>query len=336
MKNNEIGQGSLLRRVRHCGRVGVSLFLLSMILGVLPPTPTAFASAQIPPTRIPVDSSVSGFYFLNATEALVLGTDHKLWLEHAPFGSVPPARTQIDGSVSNFFAFSDTEVLVLGTDQKLWLTHAPFGQLPPPRTQIDDSVSAFQALSDTEILVLGTDQKLWLTHAPFGHVPPPRTPVDSDVSNFHFVPGSSDKEILVLGTDQKLWLEHAPFGVVPPGRLQIDDSVSAFEGVNDTEVYVIGTDGNLWLEHAPFSSSNIPPERVFLYEDVRSFQIYTSILRFGGGFVVLYTDSSLWVDGGVEIDVNVSAFQQHFALLPKEVFVLDTSSNLWIEVPPFG
>jgi hypothetical protein len=32
----------------------------------------------------------------------VLGTDGKLWLEFAPFGTVPPARTQVDGMCERF------------------------------------------------------------------------------------------------------------------------------------------------------------------------------------------------------------------------------------------
>lgn len=73
---------------------------------------------------------------------LALGSDGKLWLEHAPVGNVTPSRQQVDGDVRAFLGLEDNNqtVLVLGTDGKLWLEHAPFGAVPPARTQIDANV----------------------------------------------------------------------------------------------------------------------------------------------------------------------------------------------------
>ena len=40
------------------------------------------------------------FQATDTKNALVLGTDGKLWLEHAPFGSVPSPRQQVDANVA--------------------------------------------------------------------------------------------------------------------------------------------------------------------------------------------------------------------------------------------
>jgi hypothetical protein len=211
-------------------------------------------------TTSKIDEDVKGFQWLSDSEILVLGSDNKLWLEHAPFGNVPPGRIQVDSNVYNFQAFSDSEILVLGIDGKLWLEHAPFGNVPPSRVQVDANVTTnltspglaarpFQALSDSEILVLGSDGKLWLERAPFGHVPPARVQVDGSVLNFQAI---DDNTVVVLGRNENLWLEHASFGHVPPAREQIDANVIAFEALSTTLIGVKGDDNNLWLEQAPF------------------------------------------------------------------------------------
>ena len=83
---------------------------------------------------------------------MVLGTDGKLWLEHAPFGNVPPGREQVDANVRAFQGFQSLigglTALVLGTEGNLWLEHPPFGNVPPSRQQVDGNVRAFQGLDD--------------------------------------------------------------------------------------------------------------------------------------------------------------------------------------------
>src|SRR5712691_10221649 len=92
----------LKRGLRHASRIGLSLLVLSMILGVLAPLPTASAEATVPPPRKQIDSNVIGFQFLSDAQGFVLGSDLKLWLLHAPFGNVPPGRTLVDTNVIGF------------------------------------------------------------------------------------------------------------------------------------------------------------------------------------------------------------------------------------------
>src|SRR5882724_8540419 len=150
MKTVSRFRASLLPVLMRIGRVGFSLVALSLVLGALAPLPTAFASAHNFASRVQIDANVLEFQLLSDTQGFVVGTDLKLWLVHAPFGSVPPSgRTQIDANVIAFQALSATQILVLGTDHNLWLEHAPFGSVPPGRTHIDASVSRFQVVLGT-------------------------------------------------------------------------------------------------------------------------------------------------------------------------------------------
>jgi hypothetical protein len=42
---------------------------------------------------------VQTFRVFDSSTILVQSNDDKLWLEHAPFGTVPPVRQQVDGNV---------------------------------------------------------------------------------------------------------------------------------------------------------------------------------------------------------------------------------------------
>jgi hypothetical protein len=327
-------------------RVGLSLFVLSLALGILASSPAALAHMHVPPTRTHIDSDVKSFQFLSASEVAVLGNNGKLWLEHAPFGNVPPGRTLIDGggfgwSVVSFEAISDTEFLILRdaslVDNVLRLVG------PNSFAEIDTDVKGFQWLSDSEILVLGHDNKLWLEHAPFGNVPPGRFQVDANVVTFQ---AFSDNEIVVLGTDGKLWLERGPFGNVPPSRVQIDANVTtnlnspalgarSFQALSDTQILVLGTDSKLWLEQAPFG--RVPPSRVQVDGSALNFQAID-----GNTIVVLGQDEKLWLEhapfGHVppareQIDEDAIAFQELSTTL---VGVKGDDNNLWLEQAPFG
>jgi hypothetical protein len=332
---------------------GLSFFVLSLVLGVLAPSPAALAHAHFPPTRTHIDSDVKSFQFLSASEVAVVGNDGKLWLEHAPFGIVPPGRTLLDsggfdGAVGGFQMISDTEFLVEEVPaafagiinvfpNDLFLVRSGIS------LKIDEDVKGFQWLSDNEILVLGSDNKLWLEHAPFGNVPPGRFQVDANVVNFQ---AFSDSEIVVLGTDGKLWLERGPFGNVPPSRVQIDANVTTnlnspalaarpFQALSDTQILVLGTDGKLWLEQAPFG--HVPPSRVQVDGSALNFQAID-----GNTVVVLGQNKNLWLEhapfGHVpptreQIDANAIAFQ---ALSTTLVGVKGDDNNLWLEQAPFG
>jgi hypothetical protein len=302
---------------------------------------------KVPPARQQVDASVAmgpptggfisvreknTFQALSYEEVLVLGSNGKLWLEFAPFGTASPLRLQVDDDVEAFQALSDREILVLGSNGNLWLEKAPFGKAPPARVQVDSSVAAFQALSDTEVLVLGKNGNLWLEQAPFGKVPPAREQVDANVADFEAL---SDTEVLVLGKNGNLWLEQAPFGKVPPAREQVDASVTAFKALSDTEILVLGKNGNLWLEQAPFGK--VPPARVQIDANVTAFQGLSATEVF-----VLGDNGNLWLEQApfgkipperVQVDSKVTAFQ---ALSNVEVVVLGENGNLWFEHAPFG
>jgi hypothetical protein len=64
----------------------------------------------VPPPRQQVDANVEDFQPLDGETIYVLGTDGKLWLEHAPFNNIPPKREQVDGNVAGFQALSATVV----------------------------------------------------------------------------------------------------------------------------------------------------------------------------------------------------------------------------------
>ncbi|GHO90422.1 hypothetical protein KSF_004700 [Reticulibacter mediterranei] len=329
-------------------RVGLSLFVLSLMVGLLAPSTPGLAHAHVPPARIHIDSDVKFFHFFSATEVAVMGNNGNLWLEHAPFGHVPPDRTLIhggtDGAVPvSFQAISDTEFLVrdvprsvfLGDFSELLLFRAPFGLANS--TSIDDNVDGYQWLSDTQILVLGLDSKLWLEHAPFGlgHNPPGRLQVDGNVAGFQAL---SDTQILVLGKDGKLWLEYGPFGHVPPNRLWVDDSVAGFQALSDTQILVLGKDGKLWLEHAPFGV--VPPGRVQVDASVDSFRFLDS-----NTILVRGIDGKLWLEHGPfghvppareQIDGGVAALVGFQPLSATLVGVKGNDNNLWLEQAPFG
>lgn len=208
-------------------RVVLSLVVLSLVVGVLAPSATAFAAAHVPPARTHlersprffssrtlIDSSVQFFHFFSSTEAMVLGTNGNLWLEQGPFGTVPPQRIQLDFGTASFQAISDTQFLDLDSGV-LSLTYLDIASHPYSlsSTIVDDNVQAYQwlsyiGLSAFEILVLGDDGKLWLEQGPVSPVPPDRVQVDGNVASFQFLDLNT---ILVKGTDNKLWLEQGPF-----------------------------------------------------------------------------------------------------------------------------
>jgi hypothetical protein len=148
-----------------------------------------------PPGRTLVDGNVEAFQWAPNTltppdldTLYVLGTDGKLWLEHAPFGKIPPVREQVDANVAAFQALDRNTVYILGLDGNLWLAHAvngKFGNVPPSREHVDGNVQDFQALDANTVYVLGADGNLWLEHSvngKFGAVPPPREHVDGNVN----------------------------------------------------------------------------------------------------------------------------------------------------------
>jgi len=290
------------------------------------------------------------------SDVIVLGTDQRLWLEHAPFGNVPPSRDYIDQSVAAFQFLDNQNVLVLGTGGmvlgtggNLWLEHPPWAHGPrglPAREQIDSNVVGFQGIDAQNVLVLGADQRLWWEHAPFGNVPPRRDYIDQSVAAFPWQIGTAQtaqfldsQNVLVLGADGNLWLEHPPWG--PTGRHspreQIDSNVAGFQGIDAQNVLVLGTNRRLWLEHAPFG--NVPPSRHYIDQSVGYFQFLDS-----QNVLVLGADGNLWLEhppwappGRLppreQIDSNVAGFQ---GLDTQNVLVLGTDGNLWWEHAPFG
>jgi hypothetical protein len=276
----------------------------------------------------------SAFQALGAENALVLGSNGNLWLEHAPFGSVPPDRSQVDGNV---IAFSDipgdlNTIAVLGSNNVLWLEHAPFGNIPPTRQEIDANVASFDPVDLNTIYVLGTDRNLWLEHGPFGTVPPSRQQVDGHVAQFEAIDANT---VVVLGYDGKLWLEHGPFGTVPPQRQQIDGNVKAFSVIDSNTILVLGTNNALWLEHAPFGT--VPPSREQIDGNVAAFDAVNASTVY-----VLGTNGVLWLEHGPfgavppprqEVDANVAAFD---SVDSNDVYVLGSNGALWLEHGPFG
>jgi hypothetical protein len=272
------------------------------------------------------------FQALDSQNVFVLGSDHKLWFEHAPFGAVPPARQEVDGAVQTFQAEDSSDVFVLGTDNNLWLEFGPFGSVPPSRQKVDASVIAFQALDTSDVLVLGADRKLWFEHAPFGSPPPARQEVDAGVLAFAALDSS---DILVLGADHKLWLEHGPFGSVPPARVVVDAGVLAFQALDSSDILVLGSDRKLWFEHAPFGS--VPPARQEVDAGVLSFQAMDNNTIYVTGL-----DDKLWLERApfgtapparTQVDAGVFAFH---ALDSQTALVLGGDLKLWLETGPFG
>jgi hypothetical protein len=110
--------------------IAISIFCVGLFL----PAAAAYAQSswwKIPPDRDQIDANAQSFQALDCQTVVVLGTDKKLWLEHAPFGNVPPDREQIDANAQSFQALDRQTVVVLGTDKKLWLEHA---SVPRPCT----------------------------------------------------------------------------------------------------------------------------------------------------------------------------------------------------------
>ena len=99
---------------------------------------------------------------VDAATVYVLGSDGKLWLEHAPFGTVPPKREQVDANVAGpgiadfgpLHAMDAATVYVLGSDGKVWLEHGPFGTVPPKREQVDTDIVGFRAVDAATAYVL--------------------------------------------------------------------------------------------------------------------------------------------------------------------------------------
>ena len=190
------------------------------------------------------------FAVLDASTLCVRDQSARLWLEHAPFGTVPPKREQVDANVAGFSAVDAETIYVLRCDGNLWLEHAPFATVAPQH--VDNGVSNCAALDAATVYVLDTDGTLWLEQAPFGTTP--RQQVDTNVFDYAAIDAAT---VYVLGTDGNLWLEHGPFGAGPSHREQVDAHVATFHPVDAGSAYVVGTDGNLWLEHAPFGT--VPP-----------------------------------------------------------------------------
>lgn len=252
---------------------------------------------------------------MTVQQIFVLGTDGKLWLEVAPFGTkIPPHRTPVDGSVVYFRAFSAQEVLVLGEDSNLWFEVGPFGNVPLPETsswppaasqryRIDGSVGGFSPWSPGEIFVLGNNDNAWLEYD-FGitipTVPPPRVQIDGSVAVLWPL---GLQEAYVLGNDGILWHELGPFGTVPLPfcsggttgcRTLVDLNVVYFNAVDSTHVFVADQNNDLWLDQGPWGG--IPPLRT-------------------------------------HIDGNVADF---LAVDAETVYVLGLDGNLWLENAPFG
>jgi len=274
----------------------------------------------------------SVFQPLNVTTVLVLGTDQKLWIEHAPFGNLPPTRQQIDGNVAAFDAVDENNVYVLGTDANLWLEFGPFGPVPPPRQPVDFSVADFDPVDANTIYVLDKDGNLWLEHDPFNSVPPTREQVDGNVAAFDAIDANT---IYVLGKDGNLWLEHGPFNSVPPTREQVDGNVAAFDAIDANQIYVLGSNGALWLEQGPFGT--VPPSRQQVDGNVAAFS------QLGANAIyVLGSDAKLWLENGPfnsvppprqQVDGNVAAFDP---VDGENLYVLGSDGKLWLEVGPFG
>jgi hypothetical protein len=282
----------------------------------------------------------------SADHVLVLGTDHKLWLENAPFGNVPPGRTFVAATVQDFQYLDDKAIFFRATDSSLFLFNGNVFPLP-----VDINVQAFQAIDNQTVLVLRTDGNLWLEHAPFGIAPAEH--VDGHVHAFQELDSGS---ILVLGTDGNLWFEHQPFGNAPP--VEVDSNVQAFQGIDDQTILVLRTDRTLWLEQGSFSACSIwvicppPPTRQQVESNVLAFQGFRGLFGDVPTVLVLGTDRKLWAEHapfGIDppareqVDGNVAGFYgligAAFSLGSpgdQTVLVLGTDGNLWLETAPFG
>jgi hypothetical protein len=151
---------------------------------------------------------------------------------------------------------------------------------------------------------------------PGGPLPTP-TPLPS-VTFFqqpNFAPGAfqtpsfdlSSVVAFVLGLDGNLWFLA---GIDDPFEMtstKVDGNVAAFQALSDSQALVLGSNGNLWLENGPWGP--VPPPRSPV-----------------AGNVAIPVP----VAQGTPI---VSSFQ---GLSAQEVFVLDSSGNLWFEIFPFA
>ena len=193
----------------------------------------------------------------SATQAYVLGTDGKLWLETGPWGTVPPSREQVDGNVAAVQALSapPRPTCWEPTGTCGWRP-ARGGRCRRPACRSTATSPPSRRSAPPRPAFSGTDGKLWLETGPWGTVPPSREQVDGNVVA---VQALSATQAYVLGTDGDLWLETGPWGTVPPSREHVDGNVAAVQALSATQAYVPGTDGNLWLETGPWGA--VPPSR---------------------------------------------------------------------------
>lgn len=297
-----------------------------------------------------VRDNVQTFQAIDTANVFVLGSDHNLWLEKAPFGTVPqPQRVMIGSGVQTFQALNTQLVYELGTVP--WETNSRV--LYNWNGAIDRNVQAFQALDEANVFVLGTDGNLWYEWAPFASdsnlVPINRKQVDGNVYAFQAIDTNT---VYVLGTDGNLWLENGPFGTVPlphgtgpSQRIQVDANVRAFQANKVGPVFVLGTDGKLWAENYPFGTVPLPTgtgpgQRILIDANVAGFQ---GEALYALGVFVLGTDGKLWLEkwpfgslppqNRTALDANVRAFQ---AIDLAHVVVLGSDGKLWLEQAPFG
>jgi hypothetical protein len=272
------------------------------------------------------------FQPLDLATVLVLGTDQKLWIEHAPFGDLPRTRQQIDDNVAAFDAVDENNVYVLDTDGNLWLELGPFGPVPPPRQPVDFGVVDFDPIDVKTIFVLGKDGNLWLENGPFHSVPPNRQQVDGNVAAFDAIDANT---IYVLGKNGNLWLERGPFTSVPPNRQQVDGNVAAFGAIDASHIYVLGSNAALWLAQGPFDT--VPPSQQQVDVNVAAFSQLGA-----NGIYVLGLDRKLWLENGPfnsvppprqQVDGDVAAFDP---VDGENLYVLGSDGKLWLENGPFG
>jgi hypothetical protein len=114
-------------------------------------------------------------------------------------------------------------------------------------------------------------------------------------------------QAFVLGLDGDLWFLN---GIDNPSVMtstQIDGHAAAFQALSDSKALVLGSNGNLWLENGPWGP--VPPPRSLIAVNVAI---------------------PVPVAQGTPV---VFSFQ---ALSDQQVFVLDSSGNLWLETFPFA
>jgi hypothetical protein len=279
-------------------------------------------------------STHPGFLGLSLTEAYVLGSDGKLWLENAPWGNPPPSRQQVGGSGLAAFCpvIGTNQVLVLSTNGTLQLN--TLGQ-SPNGPQVDGNVAAFDGnvtLNVQQAYVLGADGNLWLENGPWGTVPPARQQVDGNVKAFQTIDANY---VFVLGTDGKLWLETGPWGTVPPSRIEIGGgNIVAFQAlasISGGKVFVLGGDGTLWLNTVGGGATG----QQVGGGNIAAFQVAPGSTN---QVYVLSTDGTMWLntvgEGATapQIDSNVVSFHAYDV---DHVYVLGSNGNLWLEQGPW-